>query len=609
VTGSAGPGAATAPEAPERGSTPGRAQRLRLGGRHASNRAWAPWAGVALAAVLVWTFLTWPFALHLGDLWSLTGNRTTAGQLHFGTRDGALTSSDSLQNVVVDSVVIDNLRALREPYLDLREGAAGPSPLRTTSLNVPWTPVIALLWPLLGLVTAYNLTLLLSTVAAALAAFGWLRRHTRWPLLAAAGALVYAASPHRIYQLSVHFNAVMWWAFPAAAWAWEATLAARREGRPWGRPAAVLAAVVLVVGVSGEYHLALYMAGLVSFLVFWEVVRAWLARRPAPLGPASVGIGAVALANAYVVWVFGYVFRGTVDGGNGGWEEVERYAPRSLASLIGKDFGEAGEGLVYVGVALLALAVAGLVVTVVRRGPALPWAALSLPLLVLTFGPTIRVGSFRPYRLAFDHIPFLTLQRVPQRLMVVTALALVLLAVVGAEWLAAPFVGAGRRRLAAVALVAVTVVLLADYRVSDSRISPSLTGNAVVRALSAAGDRAGPIVGAPVVGKTTTWNSATTFVATLARRRALNAYNQTPAPWLDERLERLAPLGRGQADPGALQVLRETGTRQLVVIDEPHVYGAGGARAVADGLLASGQFRLVTSDGPLVLLELRDLGG
>jgi hypothetical protein len=189
---------------------------------------------------------------------------------------------------------------------------------------------------------------------------------------------------------------------------------------------------------------------------------------------------------------------------------------------------------------------------------------------------------------------------------VVTALVLVLLAVVGAQWLAGPLLRAGGRRLAAGALVLVTAAVVADYRVSANRISPSHAGNAVVAALAATGDAGGPVVGVPVVDKTTPWAAASTYVATLARRRALNAYNQTPAPWLDRRLALLEPLNRGLADPAALAVLRETGTRQLVVIDEPHVFGPGHWRAVVDALVASGHFRLAVAEGPLALLELRD---
>jgi hypothetical protein len=99
-------------------------------------------------------------------------------------------------------------------------------------------------------------------------------------------------------------------------------------------------------------------------------------------------------------------------------------------------------------------------------------------------------------------------------------------------------------------------------------------------------------------------NSVTTYLAALSRRRALNAYNQTPAPWLSERLRRLAPLNRGQADEDALEVLRVTGTTQLVVVNEPRTLEPGQWRSTIDALVASGRFRLVATDGPLALLEV-----
>jgi hypothetical protein len=209
------------------------------------------------------------------------------------------------------------------------------------------------------------------------------------------------------------------------------------------------------------------------------------------------------------------------------------------------------------------------------------------------------------YRLLFDHLPFLSLQRVPERLMVVTALVLVLLAVSALD--VAGELLAGRRRAlvaAGVVLCLATVALLADYRVSRNRLEPDRADNQVVSALRTAGDGAGPVLGVPIMGQAVTWNSSSTFLAAQSRRRVLNAYNQTPAPWQAERVARLDPLNRGQADPAALEVLRQTGTRQVVVIDEPRVFAPGEAQATVDRLVASGRFRLVTRDGPLALLEL-----
>jgi hypothetical protein len=159
---------------------------------------------------------------------------------------------------------------------------------------------------------------------------------------------------------------------------------------------------------------------------------------------------------------------------------------------------------------------------------------------------------------------------------------------------------------AAVVVSLATVALLADYRVSRNRLEPDRTDNRVVAALRAAGDGAGPVLGVPILAQAVTWNSATTYLGAQSRRRVLNAYNQTPAPWLADRVDRLDPLNRGQADPAALEVLRQTGTRQVVVVDEPRVFAPGEWRATVDRLVAGGHFRLVTRDGPLALLERVD---
>ena len=561
--------------------------------------------GMALASLAAFVVLTWPLTLHPDHFWTMTGNRAVAAEPNFAARAGGMHGGDHLQNLFIQSVVVDNLRELRSPYLDLREGAGGPRPLKTTSLDVPWTAVLAVAWPLTGLVPAYNLTLALSSLATGLAAFAWLRRHTRWQLLAAAGALAYACTPNRMFQLTSHFNAVMWWAFPAALLAFEVMAERWRAGRPWRWPAAALAAVTLTVASSGEYHLILYLAGLLGFLVVWTLAASLAGRRPVPWAPLAVVVVTLGVACGYVLVVFQAVFKGTVAGENGSWQQVVLYSPASVWALVRKSFGTQGEGLIYVGWPLLVLAGVGLVAVVARRRAALAYAVLAVPLVVLTYGARADIGGVRLYRFLFDHLPFLSLQRVPERLMVVTALILVLLAVVALD--VAALALAGRRRAAVAAAVALSVavaLLLADYRVSRNRLEPGRADNQVVAALRAAGDGAGPVLGLPILEQSVTWNSASTYLGAQSRRRVLNAYNQTPAPWQAERVARLEPLNRGQADPGALDVLRQTGTSQVVVVDEPRVFAAGEWRATVDRLVASGRFRLSARDGPLALLEL-----
>jgi hypothetical protein len=565
--------------------------------------AWLVMAVVTLAA---WAALTWPLALHMDGIWAQYAIGDPGSDPAARYQPELFLGGDHLQNAFIQTVVIDNVRHLRNPYLDLSEGAAGPVPLRTSSLDVPWTPLVALLWPLVGLQAAYNATLVLSTLATGLAAFGWLRRHTRWPLLAGAGALAYTLTPHHLSQLASHFNAVMWWAFPASLWAFEVAMERHRSGRSWLRPALAVGAVAVVVAVSGEYHLTLYLTALLFFLTAFELAAAWLDRRPLPWAPAGVVTAGVALGVGYVLVVFAYVFRGgDVQGGNGDYGEVLRLAPGSALWLVRRDLATLGEGMVYVGWAVVALAAAGLVAALVGRGRARavrPYAVLAVPLLFLTLGPAADLGAVRPYRFLAEHISVVGLQRVPQRLMVLTSLVLVLLAVCALD-LAAERLLAGRPRLApvaAVALLAGTVLLLNDYVVARNLVMDDVDDNRVVAALRAAGDQAGPILGVPVRDQV----SATTYVAALSGRRALNAYNQTPATWLEARQLLLGSIATGQADPAALGILRATGTTQVVVINEPHVYELGRWSTVVDRLVASGQFRLVLTDGPFALLEL-----
>ena len=594
----------SATQAPPSGSSASRPAPPAPGPRPPRGRA-LTWAAVALASLAAFAVLTWPLARHPDHFWTMAGNRWVAAEPNFVARPGGMHGGDHLQNVFIQSVIVDNVRALRSPYLDLREGAAGPAPLKTTSLDVPWTAVLAAAWPVVGLVPAYNLALALSSVATGVAAFAWLRRHTRWQLLAAAGALAYACTPHRMFQLTSHFNAVMWWAFPAALLAFEVMVARRRAGRPWGWPAAGLAAVTFTVAASGEFHLILYLTGLLGYLVVWTLVAGLAGRARVPWGPLAAVTAMVGVACAYVLVVFQAVFEGTVAGENGSWQQVVLYSPSSVWAMVRKSFGTQGEGLIYVGWPLVVLAGLGLVAVLARRRAALAYAVLAVPLVALTYGSRADIAGVQVYRFFFDHLPFLSLQRVPERLMVVTALILALLAVTALD--VAGELLAGRRRALVAAAVVVslaTVALLADYRVSRNRLEPDRADNRVVVALRAAGDGAGPVLGVPILGQAETWNSSTTYIGAQSRRRVLNAYNQTPAPWQAERVARLDPLNRGQADPAALEVLRQTGTRQVVVVDEPRVFAPGEWQATVDRLVASGQFRLVTRDGPLALLEL-----
>jgi hypothetical protein len=588
------------------------------------------WLLALVVAVAVSLTLTWPLALHPEQRWLVRLPGPRPGQ--FGAPPtGTFSANDGLQTMHVNRVVVDDVLHLREPYLDLVSGAAGPEPLRTTSLDVPWTAVMAPLLPLAGLVPAYNATLVLASVLTVLCAFGLLRRHTRWPLLALAGALAYAFVPGRMFQLSLHFNAVMWWAFPAAAWALEAMLERHRSGRRWRAPALWLVAVTATVGLSGEYHHSLYLSGMLGFLVAWRLAEAALRRAPLPLGPGVLALAAVAVTDAYVLGSFRWVFGDSVAGTNGRYEEVVRYAPRGMAAIVHKDLGELGEGLVYLGWPLTLLAIAGGIAVLARRGAGAqaPYAVLALPVLFLTFGPAAdlalqraldRVGlphGVAPYRFLFDTVPFLRLQRVTARMLVLAALLLVLLAVVAldgaAAWAARRWGPGGRRprfgrplrALAALALVLATAWLVNDYRMLRTVLRPAETDNRVTVALRDGGDRAGPFLGLPVHGPTVPWNAASTYLASQTGRRTLNAYNQSPMGWLEARAAALEPLNEGRVDDAALAVLRETGTRQVVVVNEPHVFPCCQAwREVVDGLVASRRFRLVVDDPPFALLEL-----
>jgi hypothetical protein len=231
--------------------------------------------------------------------------------------------------------------------------------------------------------------------------------------------------------------------------------------------------------------------------------------------------------------------------------------------------------LVYVGWAVVVAAAIGLAAFLAGcAGRARPCAVL----LMFSLGPAVDVGPFRRHGFFFDHLPFHSPRRVLQWLMVLTSLVLELLAVcgldlVGARLLAVRHWAAGWPR---------TWWWPAPFWCCTGPCDGAQRGdedvgaNRVVTVLRAAGDETGPIVG-----------------------------RQTSPPWLPEHLQRLRPLNQGRTDPAALQALRQTGTRQVVVNLPSHYRPASGGRS-STSWSPRGHLRLVVSDGPLALLQLTD---
>ena len=95
---------------------------------------------VALASLAAFVVLTWPLARHLDGIWTAYGKPDSGDSPAARYQPDMLLGGDHLQNVFIQSVIVDNLRARRSPYLDLREGAAGPAPLKTTCPGRPCWP-------------------------------------------------------------------------------------------------------------------------------------------------------------------------------------------------------------------------------------------------------------------------------------------------------------------------------------------------------------------------------------------------------------------------------------------------------------------------------------
>ncbi len=290
----------------------------------------------------------------------------------------------------------------------------------------------------------YNILLFASFVVTGLGMFALTRQVTGSTFAALVASIVVAVSPFRIWNLN-HLNLLsMGWGI------WAIHFALRYLSRPRWRT--LLAAVVFFAFIF--YSSMTIAAFVILFLLAYVLLKLpTLWRHPQRrrlLRGVLLGLLLTAAVSSLGLWGM----HATDSEWNLRWQDAEfysanvqsfvmpTYAQSVVAQWLGDDptFGPNVGAQVFLGWILLA---AVLVVFVLgrRRIPRL-WLILAGIFLVISLGPSLRVGYHRffegllPFRWLSDYVPYLNLSRTPMRFVVLAHLCLTVYAAHGlAVWI------------------------------------------------------------------------------------------------------------------------------------------------------------------------------
>lgn len=352
-----------------------------------------------------------------------------------------------------------------------RDGLVGPTPLLTDpyqfGVSQPRGSLLQAFLPLalpftilslLGLHVAYNLLVLLSFPATALAAYGLVRHHTGDRAAALCAGVGFALLPARLGPLFGGHPAGFALALvPAAVWGLDLAVTRGRLSGGIGGGAALVALAML----EPQYT---YLLG--GFLVAQVVVRGLTV--PAPPRTRVPALAAFGLfAAVAVAWLL--LFRhaavaGSIAEAGRGLDEVRLFSP-GLGALAAPE--------TYGGLALAGLAFVGLAAGRHREtaGLRLLYGGAGLIGVLLSLGPTI--PGLPLYQVVHRWAPLFAFIRNPAKLLMLVSLAGAVLAGLGARALlarVAPDIG-GRRALVTAGLVVMILLATPPGTASRSRAS------------------------------------------------------------------------------------------------------------------------------------------
>ena len=504
---------------------------------------------------------------------------------------------------VLSRVPSDTLQLYYQLWL-VQDGLLGPAPIFTDPyqfrVNGPrWNLAqtflpLALPFTLLsvfGLHAAYNLLVLLSFPAAGLAAYGLARRLTDDPAAAVVAGIGFALLPARLGPLFGGHPAGFAMALvPAMLWGLDVAL---REGRVGGAAGGGVALVALAM-LEPQYT---YLAGGLALGHAGMRLGVGPTRlRPAPL--VTFGLLAIA-AGGWVLMLRQAFVAGSIAEAGRRLEEIRLFSP-GLPALA--------EPARYGGLTLATLAVVGLVVGGRKPGDAglrlLYGGALGLGLL-LGVGPTI--PRFPLYQAVHRFVPFFAMIRNPEKLQLLTSVALVVLAALGARSVVTRIAaGAAARRVATIGglLVLVLVGTPPWHGIAVGRFGDSPVWEALRRGATR-------VLYLPIWPGDSAYSSVYLYAITRTRVPALNGYSPLVArQYVHDVFEPLAPLNVGDLGRGEASALRRLGVSHVVVdrsVFPPQV-GAYPSAFTIQRLRASPVLALELAADPLWLFRVTGEG-
>jgi hypothetical protein len=416
--------------------------------------------------------------------------------------------------------------------------------------GLPYWPLHALLGP----VTAYNVFLLLSFLAAGALTTWWLRELGLPRGAALVGGFAFALAPYRAAQSTGHLLGPISLLLPLCL-----LLVERRR-------LAAAALVLAAIPLSGQTHLALGALPLV-------VGYAWLrgsGRRSLLLAPPAILAGLL---------VQRLVIEGSIAGGGRSLASVDRYSA-SWSDLVDRTLGTGVERFVFLGWLLPLLALAGLVrLWRDRRGLGVLLGLAALVPVVLALGTTTPL-----YAPLWHVFPPLHYPRVPERLMPVACLALAALAAFAVA-----------RIRAAVVVVGVVVALAVDLRTPLFAAVDADAGNRAYASIQGEGR----LFELPVFRPDTHYGSAYLAYAMTTPRERPQGYSTVGPPAADRLARRLRQLscGRGGFPAEVRYIAVHRG------LDAQSGYFGATCPAAAERSLARQGWKLLRRDGAVAVYE------
>jgi hypothetical protein len=527
---------------------------------------------------------------------ALVVSRPLPGEISQGLPVGARQLTEL---AVLSRVSADTLQLYYQLWL-VRDGLLGPTPLFTDPyqfrvngprwnlpqaflpLSVPFTAL-----SVFGGHAAYNLLVLLSFPAAGLAAYGLARRLTRDAAAALVAGVGFALVPARTGPLFGGHPAGFAMALvPAMLWGLDVAL---RDGRLSGAVGGGVALVALAMLEPQYTYLAVGLA--------LAHATVGLIGRPAGRGSVAALLVFAVLAAGAAGWVLmlrSVFVTGSIAEAGRRLDEVRLFSPGPAALADPARYG---------GLGLAALAMIGLAA---RGRPGDAWlrllygAALGFGLL-LSLGPTIpRVPL---YQALHRFLPFFAMIRNPDKLLLVTSVATIVLTALGARAILAGLArGAGPRRVVTIgALVALVLVAtppwhgIAFARFGDNPVYETLRREAT------------RVLYLPVWPGDSAYSGLYLYAVTRTRVPMLNGYSPlVPRRYVDDVFDPLEAMNVGDLDAGEAAALRRLGVTHVVVdrAGFPPQVSPYPSVFTVERLAASGTLALEQSADPLRLFRV-----